>query len=245
MAFPTPSPDTSDAPDASAASDTPDAPRLAAAREALAAAERAARAPGGGRAEDLPATEGPGIAPARSRSRSAAATEGSDAGAGAAAADPEQLARQIVLRQLSVGPRTRKQLADKLRERGCADEVAQRVLDRMTEVGLVDDESYAEMFVRSRRETKGLATPALRHELRQKGVADDVAERVLQEVQPEHERASAEALVARRLRTMHGLDREVQTRRLAGFLARKGYSAGLSYEVIRDALLQAEEHRRD
>jgi regulatory protein len=105
--------------------------------------------------------------------------------------------------------------------------------------------SFAEMFVRSRRATKGLAAPALRHELRQKGVPADIAERALEEVRPEHERASAEELVAKRLRTMHGLDREVQTRRLAGFLARKGYSAGVSYEVIRDALDALEEHRRD
>ncbi len=151
----------------------------------------------------------------------------------------------MVLRQLAVGPRTRKQLSDKLAQRGCADDVATRVLDRMTEVGLVDDQSFAEMLVRTRQDIKGLAAPALRHELRRKGVPDDVVERALEEVDPQHERAQAEDLVARRLRTMQGLDRVVQTRRLAGFLARKGYSAGVSYEVIRDALDAMPEHHRD
>src|SRR5690606_37317055 len=144
------------------------------------------------------------------------------------------VARSIVLRQLAMGPRTRRQLEDKLRDRGCEPQVARTVLDRMTEVGLVDDESYAEMFVRSRQETKGLAASALRHELRQKGVADDVVEAALEEVDPEREKEQARALVARRLRTMRGLDREVQTRRLAGFLARKGYGSSVSYQVIRE-----------
>lgn len=150
-----------------------------------------------------------------------------------------------MLRQLAVGPRTRKQLSDKLAQRGCAADVATRVLDRMAEVGLVDDQSFAEMMVRSRQETKGLAAPALRHELRRKGVPDEIIEGALQEVDPHRERAQAEELVGKRLRTMQGLDREVQTRRLAGFLARKGYGAGVSYEVIRDALDTLPEHGRD
>ncbi|MEO7235841.1 MAG: RecX family transcriptional regulator, partial [Lapillicoccus sp.] len=47
-----------------------------------------------------------------------------------------------------------------------------RVLDRMTEVGLVDDEAYAAMLVRSQQSGRGLAKRALAHELRGKGVAD-------------------------------------------------------------------------
>jgi regulatory protein len=38
---------------------------------------------------------------------------------------------------------------------------------------------------------------------------------------------------------MRGLDRQVATRRLAGLLARKGYSAGLAFSVVRDALDEA------
>lgn len=159
--------------------------------------------------------------------------------------DPHAIARKIVLRQLAMGPRTRRQLADRLRDRGCDPQVAARVLDRMGEVGLVDDEAYAEMFVRSKQEAKGLASSALRHELRQKGVADEVVDAALEEIDPEREKEQARALVARRLRTTRGLDREVQTRRLASFLARKGYAAGVSYQVIREALDGLPEHARD
>jgi regulatory protein len=144
-----------------------------------------------------------------------------------------------------MGPRTRRQLEDKLRDRGCDPAVAAGVLDRMSEVGLVDDEAFAEMFVRSRQETKGLAAVALRRELRDKGVADDVVDAALEEIDPEREKEQARALVSRRLRTMRGLDRDVQTRRLAAFLARKGYGSGVSFQVIREALDDLPEHARD
>ncbi|MFX0537829.1 regulatory protein RecX [Ornithinimicrobium sp. Y1847] len=190
--------------------------RLLAAREALAAAESAASASG--------------LRPA--------APEQSEP-------DPHAIARKIVLRQLAMGPRTRRQLEDRLRDRGCEPQVAARVLDRMGEVGLVDDEAYAEMFVRSKQETKGLAAGALRHELRAKGLSDEVVDAALEEIDPEHEKEQARALVARRLRTMRGLDRDVQTRRLAAFLARKGYGPGVAYQVVREALDELPEHLRD
>lgn len=159
--------------------------------------------------------------------------------------DPESVARAIVLRQLSMAPRSRAQLERKLSQRGCDPEVAQRVLDRMTEVGLVDDEAYAELLVRSRQQTKGLARKALAHELRKQGIDPEVADEALGQVGAGDERARAEELVAKKLRTMAGLAPDVQARRLAGMLARKGYSGDVAWPVIRDAVNGAPEHRRD
>ncbi|WP_298890551.1 regulatory protein RecX [uncultured Serinicoccus sp.] len=208
----------------------PGADRLSEARAALAAAEDAASAYGLGSAD-----------PGRSgRERSS-----DGPGASSAEPDPHAVARKIVLRQLAMGPRTRRQLEDKLRDRDCDPQVAARVLDRMSDVGLVDDEAYAEMYVRSKQETKGLAATALRQELRQKGVAAELVDATLQDIDPEQEKEQARALVARRLRSMRGLDREVQTRRLAAFLARKGYGAGVSYQVVREALDDLPEHGKD
>src|SRR5689334_23086600 len=48
--------------------------------------------------------------------------------------DAYDVARQIVLRQLAMSPKSRKQLRDKLRQRNCPDDVAEAVLDRMTEL---------------------------------------------------------------------------------------------------------------
>ena len=162
--------------------------------------------------------------------------------------DPEEeaaRARQIVLRQLAMAPRSRAQLTDKLAARDVDPDIAEEVLDRFEEVGLVDDVAFAETLVRAQQESRGLSRRGLRHELRKKGVDPDVAEDALAAVDVESERARAEELVASRLRRLHGLPREVQLRRLAGFLARKGYPGDLAFSVIRQALDNAEEHARD
>ncbi|MCW4600803.1 recombination regulator RecX [Janibacter hoylei] len=155
------------------------------------------------------------------------------------------MARAVVLRQLTGAPKSRKQLEDTLTRKGCPDDVAAEVLDRFEQVGLVDDEAYAQAFVRSKQAGRGLARRALSHELRAKGVDDEIARAVLDDVDPEDERARAHELVAKKLRSMHGLDRVVQTRRLSGMLARKGYGADVARLVITEALDAQPEHQRD
>jgi regulatory protein len=159
--------------------------------------------------------------------------------------DPHDVARQIVLRQLSMAPRSRAELMQKLAQRGCAADVAATVLDRMTQVGLVDDEAYAQMLVRSQQASRGLAKRALARELRTKGIEDHLAEDALTSISDEDERDRARALVDKKLRAMHGLGIEVQTRRLVGMLARKGYSSNMTYAVIREAIVDASEHLPD
>jgi regulatory protein len=159
--------------------------------------------------------------------------------------DPYDVARQIVLRQLTMAPRSRAQLEDKLRQRDCPDDVAAAVLDRLTDVGLVDDEAYAQMLVRSQQAGRGLARRALARELRTKGIDPELAAETLEGIDEESERERARGLVAKKLRSMHGLPAEVQTRRLAGMLARKGYSSTTAFAVIREAIADAPEHQPD
>ena len=159
--------------------------------------------------------------------------------------DPHDVARQVVLRQLAMAPRSRAQLEQKLAQRDCPADVATAVLDRMSEVGLVDDEAYALMLVRSQQAGRGLAKGALARELRSKGIDDDLAQEALASISDADERDRARALVDKKLRAMHGLGIEVQTRRLAGMLARKGYSPSMTYAVIREAIAEAPEHLPD
>lgn len=213
--------------------------RLARAREALRAAEAEAGGDGPVVAEAAPSDGGAATARA---TREADAPEQAP---GEREPDPHQVAKAIVLRQLTMAPRSRKQLEDKLCQKGCDDDVARTVLDRMTEVGLVDDEAFARTLVRSRQETKGLAARALGQELRRKGIDDALIDDALRDVDPEDERARARDLVTKRVRSLSGLERQVQTRRLAGFLARKGYHSGVAFQVISEVLDDLPEHRRD
>jgi regulatory protein len=148
------------------------------------------------------------------------------------------VARLICLRQLTAAPRTRRQLSDTLRRRGIPDEAAEAVLARFTEVGLIDDAMFASAWVESRHAGRGLGRRALEAELRQRGVDRRDIQAAVENLSPESELATARALVQRRLAATAGQPGEVRFRRLAGMLARKGYPAGLVYQVVRDALAQ-------
>ncbi|MFD7983939.1 regulatory protein RecX [Kitasatospora indigofera] len=151
-------------------------------------------------------------------------------------ADPAGRARDICLRLLTGTAKTRKQLADALRKREIPDEVAEEVLTRLEEVGLIDDAAYADAWVESRHAARGLARRALAQELRTRGVAGDLVEQAMARLGPDEEAEAARALVERKLRATKGLEPQARTRRLVGMLARRGYSEGLAYRVVREAL---------
>jgi regulatory protein len=150
--------------------------------------------------------------------------------------DPEARARQACLRLLTLAPRTRAQLADALKKRGIPDEVADAVLGRFTDVGLIDDAAFARAWVESRHHGQGLSARALSAELRRRGVDDDQIREAVDELGPDAEAETAKLLVTRKLATTAGLPAEARIRRLAGMLARKGYPPGLAFRVIREAL---------
>ena len=150
--------------------------------------------------------------------------------------DPAERARAICLRLLTGTPRTRKQLADALHKREIPDEVAEEVLSRFEEVGLINDSAFADAWVESRHHGRGLARRALVQELRTKGVDATLIDEAVGQLDSEQEETTARELVARKLRATRGLDRDKRIRRLAGMLARKGYSQGMALMVVRQAL---------
>ncbi len=150
--------------------------------------------------------------------------------------DPQERARALCLRLLTGTPRTRRQLADAMRRREVPDEVAEQVLSRFEDVGLIDDAAFADAWVESRHHGRGLARRALASELRTRGVESAVIERAVEQLDSAREEETARALVERKLRATRGLDRDKRIRRLAGMLARKGYPQGLALRVVRRAL---------
>ena len=159
-------------------------------------------------------------------------------------ADPESVARQICLHQLEFAPRTRAELAAVLAKKGVPDDAAEAVLGRFTEVGLIDDATFSQMWVETRHRGRGLAGRALQQELRRKGVDDVTAREAAATLDPEQEAATARSLVQRKLSSTRGLAPEARVRRLAGMLARKGYPAGLAFRIVKEELEREGEDTR-
>ena len=146
------------------------------------------------------------------------------------------MAHRIALRSLTAQARSRAELERTLRRRNVPEPAADRVLDRLTAVGLVDDAQLAREWVAVRQPRRQLSRDGLRRELQAKGVAREAIESALADLAPEAEREAAQTLARRRLRSMTGLAREVQYRRLAATLGRRGFSGGLIAAVLDDVL---------
>lgn len=111
-------------------------------------------------------------------------------------------------------------------------EVIDELLSRFSEVGLVNDASFAAAWVQSRHEYKHSSKAVLRKELKAKGVSDDEINSAVEVIGQEEELAAAQAIAQKRLRTLQGLPQAVVRRRLVGALSRRGFSAAVVSQVV-------------
>lgn len=153
-------------------------------------------------------------------------------------ANPYEFARKVALRLLDRRDLTAGELTQRLLAKQVPPETAQQVVTRFLQVGLINDERYAEQFTAARQANRGLARRVVAQELRRKGIDPDVVEAATAVIDRDAERATAVELAQRRVQRLSGLPREVQYRRLGGFLARKGYDASLVHDVLQSVLEQ-------
>lgn len=150
------------------------------------------------------------------------------------------MAQTIVYRQLTVSAKSRLQLARKLAERNIPEDVAESVLDKFEDARLIDDAEFANMWVRSRSQSRKLAKGALRRELAEKGIDEESAAAALEQLSDQDEEEAARALVERKLRPGTDLEdraeRDKTTRRLASMLARKGYQPSQAFRIVGEVL---------
>jgi regulatory protein len=191
-------------------------------------------APGGaGSAGPLRDETGTGRESSQEQRRQPSRRRGQGEGSGADAdADPEDVARAIALRKLTGQARTRHELAQALQKKNVPEEVAAVVLDRLEQVGLVDDGAFAHDWVESRQRRRHLSRSALRRELQLKGVDRDQVDAALATVDTDAELAAARELVAKKQGAGRGVDPLVRRRRLAGALARRGFGSGIIATVL-------------
>jgi regulatory protein len=143
-------------------------------------------------------------------------------------------AHAAALRLLTTRARTRAELARRLAERGFAAAAVAEAVARLERVGLVDDAALS-ADVAERRAARGLDTPAIALELRDRGVDPAVAERAAQAAVPDELRAERCRQVAEeRLAQLGDLPAAARLRRLAAYLARRGYPAELAEAVSRE-----------
>ncbi|MFN2250477.1 MAG: RecX family transcriptional regulator [Anaerolineae bacterium] len=136
------------------------------------------------------------------------------------------------MRYLSYRPRSRREIERYLDEREVPPPTRDAVLERLMDLGLVDDEAFAGWWVRNRSEHKPRGALALRSELVECGVPDRIIGGALAGLD---EDALATRLALAQGERYAGLPREQFDRRLGGYLSRRGFR----YEAVRSALARA------
>ena len=132
--------------------------------------------------------------------------------------------------------RSRSELESALARRRVPVDATSRVLDRLQQAGLIDDQRFARDWVESRQARRQLSRSALQHELQAKGVAREFIELALEGVGREEELRAARCLADKKLRSLADLPHEVQRRRVAGALARRGFSSDIVSRVLADLI---------
>jgi regulatory protein len=138
---------------------------------------------------------------------------------------------QAALRFLEARPRSASEVRERLARKEFAPPAIDAALERLVQLELIDDAAFARLWVENRQASRPRGTSALREELRRKGVSADVAAHVLSDEElTGDEPARAMALARTALRKYAGAaDRATFTRRLGGYLQRRGFR----FDIIR------------
>lgn len=147
-------------------------------------------------------------------------------------------AKTTILNILSMVAKTRSQLEQRLAEKGHSPEVIEEAINRMIEVGVIDDAAFARNYTSSLHDGRGLARKAISRELHQKGIDQETIEEALEGLDSDAERERAIDLVRKKARTTSNLDPQARVRRLVGMLARKGYPGNVAFSVVKEVLAE-------
>jgi regulatory protein len=156
-------------------------------------------------------------------------------------------AHDVALRRLSVRARTEQEMREDLARRDVPAEAIDVVVGRLIGARLIDDAAFARAWVEERRHRKGLSRARLWQELRRKGVDDQSIAAALETLGNGGDEEAEVALEAarRRVGALRGLDAATAQRRLAGYLARRGFSPAVARRATQTALGEIDDEPGD
>lgn len=133
------------------------------------------------------------------------------------------------LNYLGYRPRSEAELRQRLHRRGFNDEVVDKVVIGLKERRLIDDVAFAQYWRDNRLSFRPRSRRLIKLELRQKGVAAETANEVVEGLDDE---SAAYEVGLKKARVLSGLDYREFHRYLSDHLRRRGFD----YEIIRSAV---------
>jgi regulatory protein len=139
------------------------------------------------------------------------------------------------LHLLGFRARSVQELRRSLIQKGEPAEDVQHAIERLLDQRLLNDDDFARAYARSKITGGGASRLRVLQELSRRGVARDVADRAMAELERDEGIVAAETIhrvAAKKWRSLAKLDAQTRRQRVYGFLARRGYAP----DEIREAL---------
>ena len=145
-------------------------------------------------------------------------------------------AKSQAFKHLSYRDRSKKEVAQYLKKKGHTPSVIQTTLQELEKLNYINDERFAMEWGRWRIEVKRFGKKRLQYELSTKGVSSSIIENTLTALYDSHpEQELALACANKKLASLHGLEPEKKSRRLAQYLQQRGFSADIIYETLKES----------
>lgn len=123
---------------------------------------------------------------------------------------------------LSYKQRTVFELSKKLRDKDYDEEIIEITINRLIELGYIDDERYARDYVEMRKSYCG--SYKLQSDLYKKGISTSIIEIVLSEIDFDDQYEELKNMCKKKNDQSQGLENEKKYNRVMSFLLRKGYN---------------------
>ena len=145
-----------------------------------------------------------------------------------------QCAKNACYRLLKVRSRSEKELRDRLEAKGFDNATIERAVVELSEIGLIDDEAFARLWVESRIK-RPLGVHRLASELALKGINKQIIVQVLAEYSnPRQEEEFVRQALAAKMKKLKGLDKKKIKQKLWGFFLRRGFSKDIVFDVLNE-----------
>ena len=141
----------------------------------------------------------------------------------------ERMARLLVKREYSEAELYRKGI-----RWGYSSEIAHSALSRLRELNMVNDDRAASAHVESRLRNRPRGRVALKAELKKRGFVDGTISRALLRITDKTEEEAARKLAIKKVQSLRSYPPEIQHRRLAGFLSRRGFAGWVIADILAD-----------
>lgn len=145
------------------------------------------------------------------------------------------------LNLLAASPRSARELRRRLVLKGEPPELADLAIQRLLDLGLLNDAEYARQVAHNKASSQGHSRRRLQQELFRRGVSREVADEAISEVMEDQSidsEAIIEKIARRKARSLAKLEPAARRRRLYDFLARRGYDHDDIQRAIKTVLAE-------